>query len=236
MDRRFGLGKMPVSIAKAATLTSPPPRVGEHYRTPISDTWSGIKFELGRMVKIVQHSKGDPLVMDTAAFIISSIEPEQRRDPVAIASQCFDWVRGVFQYVPDPVGLEALRTPNRMIRMAKLPAELIGAICAPIFAARNGRSLSEVVPHEVIPIAAKAAGDCDDASTLCASLVMACGIRARFRLGGTDGIEGYHHVWAQADVMGNGSYEGGDMDPTEPEFDALGKFALMDKYETVDIP
>lgn len=222
-------------LGKSATLTSPPPKRGEHYRTRVSDTWDGIRFELGRMVEIVKHSIGDPLVVDTAKFIIAGIEdPDQRRNPIAILAAQYDWIRGCFQYVSDPVGLEVVQTPQRMLRMGRIPSQIMGAILSPIFAARNGRDLGDVSPHEIVPVAAKIMGDCDEASVLCATLPAAVGIRTRFRLGGSEGMEGYHHVWAQADPYGTGAW-GYDMDPTEKEYDELGKFAKMHKYANLGI-
>jgi hypothetical protein len=236
MDPRF---RAYARLGKAINLKSKPPGVGESFRTRIADSWDGIRFEIGRMCEMVRHGIGDPLVIDQAGWNLSTIEDDEaRRNPVEMARAQFHWVRGVFQYVPDSYRMEKLETANRQIRRSKIPKEIIMAATAPIYASRTGKDLGEMTFADIPGLPVKISGDCDEASTLAASLVSACGIRTRFMLGRIGDGEGFHHVWAQADVLGDGSdnsFEMGSMDVTEPEFDELGKFATMDAYKPVEI-
>lgn len=222
-------------LGRAVTLRSAPPKEGEHFRTRIVDSWDGIRFELGRMRETVRYAIGDPLVIDQAGWNLLAIEDESaRRDPVEMIRAQFDWVRGATQYTPDPYKMEKLQSVNRMIRAARTPQKIIMAAVSPIFAARKGLDLSKMSIDDVPPLPVRIAADCDEQATLVAALCSAVGVPTRFRLGRNGDGEGYHHVWVQADPYMNGEF-GWDMDPTEPEFDELGKFAMMDHYAHMDI-
>lgn len=227
---RFRLGK---------AVHDAPPKQGEQFRVRIADSRDGIIFEIGRMVQYAMHGRGDALVIDQAGWNLSTIEDDElRRKPLEMARAQFDWVRGVFQYVPDPARMEKLQTPNRMIRFGRIPRQIVMAATAPIYAARTGRDLAEMSFSDVPNLPVKISGDCDEAATLCAAMVSACGIETRFMLGANEGADWFHHVWAEADVLGDGSDESfamGAMDVTEPEFDEIGKFAAMARYKPVPI-
>ena len=226
-------------LGKAANAKGPPPGVGEHFRTRIADTWDGIRFEIGRMVETVRHQIGDPLVLDQMGWNLLTIEDEvERRNPFMMARAQFHWVRGATQYTPDPWRSEKLQSANRMVRMARVPKEIIMAATAPIYASLNGVELSKLSLSELPELPVRIPSDCDEQSILCATLCAACGIPTRFMLGANGNGEGFHHVFAQADVFGDGSddsFWAGSMDATEPEFDEIGKFPAMDRYKPVEI-
>lgn len=211
--------------AKEARMKTAPPNAGEHFRTVLPDSWEGIKFELGRMREYVETGTKDALVIETAEEIILGLPAEKRGDLEARLEAAYQWIRERCVYRSDPVGLEVIQTANRMIRMSRIPAEVMGAVLAPAMAVRAGQTLESFEPQLVAPFIA---ADCDECGILCASIVSSepIGIPTQFRLGGTDGSEGYHHVWVQAQIGGRWGW---DMDPTESEYDAVGKFADMDK-------
>lgn len=235
-------------LGRATTVKGRPPRVGEQFRTRIADSKEGIIFEIGRMKETVLHQRGDALVNDQAAWNINTwaelrgLSDAERRSNLEMARAQFHWLRGCFQYVPDPHRMEKIVTTNRAIRMSRIPRQIIMAATAPIYASLNGVDLSEVSPEtlrDAMPsLAAKVAGDCDEGSAVLATMCAACGMETRFMLGALAGSEWFHHVWAEADILGNGSDESfamGAMDVTEPEFDDVGKFASMDRYKAVNI-
>src|SRR3990167_2206144 len=142
-------------------------------------------------------------------------------------------------YLPDPVRMEKTQTANRMIRTSSIPPDIVRAATAPIYASMSGRDLGEMTLKDIPQLAVKVGADCDEQVVLCATLAAACGITTRFMLGSVDpNGEGFHHIWAEADVYGDGSpdsWAAGAMDPTEPEFDEMGKCAEMARSQPVEI-
>lgn len=211
--------------SREASIDSAPPGEGEHFYTVLPDNWQGIKWMLGRMRETVQRSISDTLVVQKAAEIMAAMNPEDRANPEARLAAVYAWVREKFVYRPDPVGNELVQSPHRMVKMTMIPEATMGAILAPALAVRQGVTLSA---YKVEPRPSFMAGDCDDASQASASLVSSepVGIPTQFKLGGTDGNEGMHHIWTQAQIGGVWGY---DMDPTEADFAAVGDHASMDK-------
>lgn len=211
--------------AQEASLDSAPPGEDEHFYTILPDSWQGIQWMLGRMRAGVLKSVVDPLVVQKAAEIRNAMAPEDRADPEARLAAVYAWLREKFIYRPDPVGNELIQSPHRMVKATMIPEATMGAILAPALAVRAGLTLAA---YKVEPRPAFMAGDCDDASWTSASLVSSepIGIPTQFKLGGTDGSEGMHHIWTQAQIRGVWGY---DMDPTELDFAAVGDHASMDK-------
>lgn len=217
--------------AQEARLNAAPPTEGEHFFTVLPDSWDGIKFELGRMRSYVKASVSDPLVIETAARIKAEMSAGDQGQEARLAA-IYQWVRDRFIYRPDPIGTELVQSPQRMIRMANIDARVMGAILAPVYAARAGVSLAE---YEVVPAPRSFfAADCDEAAVMCATLASSevIGIPTEFALGGTNGQEGMHHVWVRAQINGVWGY---DMDPTELEFESVGDHATMDKAARMSI-
>jgi transglutaminase-like putative cysteine protease len=153
-------------LGKNLGRTPPPPSVGDYYRQAIPDDDRGIDFEISRMIDFVRHFEGHPIFIDLSREIavVANCKP---RDQRCQANAIYTWVCDNTYFVEDPVGIEALSTPIKM--------------------------LNEIAagPHSL------AKGDCDDLSTLLATMLGAIGIPPRFRFGGNK-EEGIHHVWVQA--------------------------------------
>jgi hypothetical protein len=235
-------------LGRASHVKGRPPGIGEQFRTRIADSKEGIIFEIGRMRETVLHQRGDALVNDQAGWNINTwaelrgLSDAERRSNLEMARAQFHWLRGCFQYVPDPHRMEKVQTTNRAVRMSKVPREIIMAATASIYASLNGVDLSEVsleTMRDAMPsLVTKVSGDCDEGSSVLATMCAACGMETRFMLGALQGSEWFHHVWAEADVLGTGTDESfamGAMDVTEPEFDDVGKYASMDRYKPVFI-
>lgn len=227
-----------------ATVKGPPPGIGEHFRTRIADSWEGIRFEIGRMVETVRYQIGDALVNDQAGWNLKmwaelqGLDEHERRAPLEMTRAQFHWLRGCFIYVPDPHRMEKTQTANRATRMSRVPREVVMAATAPIYASVRGVPLGKVSLSDLPELVTPVSGDCDDAAATLATMVATCGIPTRFMLGAADGRDDFHHIWAEADVLGDGSDESfsmGAMDLTEPEFDDVGKFPAMAKYKPVEI-
>lgn len=211
--------------SREASIDSAPPAEDEHFYTILPDSWQGIEWMLGRMRTGVQKSVRDPLVIQKAAEIMSTMSPEDRANPEARLAAVYAWVREKFIYRPDPVGNELIQSPHRMVKATMIPEKTMGAILAPALAVRQGVTLAA---YKVEPRPALMAGDCDDGTYVTASVVSSepVAIPTQFKLGGTNGSEGMHHIWTQAQINGVWGY---DMDPTEADFAAVGDHASMDK-------
>lgn len=159
-----------------------PPKHGQYIRGPIPDDEKGIEEEVDQMVAYVLHFRADPLIVEVARWIV---EKCRERDKKCEAVTIYKWVCKHTRFVDDPHGVEVISTPHKMVReiMAKI---------------NNGRVKIK-----------KISGDCDELSTLLASLLTAIGIVPRFRFGGNK-QQGVHHVWVQANIDGKWL----DMDPS----------------------
>lgn len=131
-----------------SALTAPSPRNGEIRRTALPDTFDGIRFEIGRMVKYVQDARKDPLMIDTARVICANfgkfVEEMSRREGKPISAhnnktlyvEAIDlWCREYFCYVNDPPNVEVIQTAPRMVKQTKIPREVIEHIMEPFYKA-----------------------------------------------------------------------------------------------------
>lgn len=153
---------MPAAFALArhrlgVTAMAPPPRPGQVLRTGIPDTMEGIRFEMHRMVQHAREGAADPVVVDAARMVLLASEPKNR---VSELGALFNWAKGHFHYVSDPVNKEFLQTPARMVRQTQVPREMLARILAPIYSrpSRNGEIRMNAA--EINAPLPKALGDC----------------------------------------------------------------------------
>lgn len=190
-------------------------------RFKLPDAMDGIRFVLGRMVKMVQEARKDPLVIATARKIAGlstagrNVEGDART--IQQLKGLHAWCRGNFEYVADPVNVEVIQTPNRMLRELDIPEALQKAMWAPI-----GKVLGGKMPKPRIM------GDSDEAVTLVLSLAAAIGIEPlRIQLGGHDNT--VHYAWGAARVKDGWKA----LDILVEDF---GTHAPMDEIDHVEIP
>lgn len=212
-----------------------PPGPGESIRTPISDDWRGIQFEIGKMVDYVQHFSTDALINKTSHRVV---ELCKAKDKLCEMNALFLWTKKNYRYVNDPPGREVLTTPASMLSDIMTPPNVLEHILGPdlvrqiqgfgvgesLFSYTTGvvecASCFRVHGGKLHP---KASEDCDGGSTFLATMLAAVGIVPRFRFGGQkepNGSCNYHHVWVQGRGPGG---EWVDMDVTE-EVSKLGWF------------
>lgn len=198
-----------------------PLKPGEARRLVIPDSFDGIRFEVGRMVKMVEEARKDPLVITTArriaALSITSRKPKNNEERnLLILKGIHRWCKENFVYVDDPVGVELIQTPNRMLRELEIPPQLHMLMWKPIAKAVGGK-----LPRPMMT------GDSDESSILGLSLAAAVGIYPlRVCLGGNGGA--LHYAWGAAQI--NGKWR--NIDILSPKFDTHPPF---DDLEHVDI-
>lgn len=249
--RAYGLGR--AQSANSSALYAPSPKDGEVRRTALPDTFDGIRFEIGRMVKYVQDSREDPVMLEHCRTLCRDFLPmaEEWADrqgrkldgPKAMLEAAEAWCREHYVYVNDPPNIEVIQTPRRMVKWTKIPAEVLNHVLEPFYGAMRAAVPSFYAegyrPPAITP------GDCDEGSTLmlahcvCIPVCMAglsVGGRrldadlgpVRFRFGGNDGT--LHHVWAYV-RCGEKWF---DCDLTEPGY-GLGDHSRFEAYEEVEV-
>jgi hypothetical protein len=191
---------------RAKIEKSPGPGETRHFRLP--DQFDGIRFEVGRIIKMIQEAKRDPLVIETARKIAAlSTSGRKIKDD---ADRRFYTLKGIhawckehFVYVDDPAHIELIQTPNRMLRGLEIPPQLHMAMWKPI-----AKELGGKLPKP------KIAGDSDEAATLVLALLAAVGFEhLKVRCGGTEDV--VHYVWGGVETDGY-VY---DLDILHPKFD-----------------
>lgn len=195
---------------------------GETRVTKFPDSFDGIKYTLGRMVQMIQESRKDPLVISTARKIAAlsipgrKIRGDQTRE-WWILKGIYGWCKDNFVYVDDPVGIELIQTPNRMLRELQIPPQLQTLMWKPIAKGMGGK-----MPRP------KMTGDSDEAATIALALAAALGIGPlKLCLGGTDGT--FHYVWGAAKI--NGKWR--NIDILSDKFDKHPPFGDIDD---LDVP
>lgn len=186
---------------------------GETRTTTLPPGVDGIRYTIDRMVTMIQDARKDPLVIATA-----------RKIAAVSGDQELYWLRGIhawcranFTYVNDPVGIELIQTPNRMLRELLIPAQLHKAVWDDVAPAVGG-SMPEP----------KMTGDADEATVISLALAAAVGISPlRIRLGGSDGA--LYTCWGSAHVDGKWV----DVDVLHEVF---GKHQDVPHVEAVDVP
>ncbi len=223
----------------ASAIDAAPPTDGQVLRTALPDTFDGIRFEIARMAKYVQHAARDPFMREISAQICGAhVEMAGRMglgaevessDPRAVAIEALEaWCREHLVYVNDPIGIEVIQTPKRMVKQTMVPPEVILDVIAPVHEAMVetfGDAMKGYVPPEI------SAGDCDELSTGIVSLAAAAPVEIRplrFRFGGNKGT--LHHVWGKPYIGDVGV----DCDLTEPGY-GLGDFSTFQSYEEAEV-
>jgi len=236
MQRKLPLSRpvhMGETIRSASTsaLNAPSPRDGEVRHTKLPDTFDGIRFEIGRMIKYVQDSADDPVVVGNAHRICHEyadrmgIGEASEVDGKKLCTEAIEaWCREHYVYLNDPPNIEFIQTPRRMVKQTRVPPEVIRFAIEPLCDAMKATAdAAEVDAYEPPPITW---GDCDEGSDFALGHAAAVGIRPLgFDFGGHDGT--LHHVWAN---MG-----GVAADLTEPGY-RLGDFSSFEHYESVEVP
>jgi len=235
--------------ASSSALNAPSPNTGEVRHTALPDTFDGIRFEIGRMIRYVQDAANDAVVRRHTADVceqyksmVASMNGPAPSTEDAFCVEAIDaWCRDHFCYVNDPPNIEVIQTPRRMIKQTKIPKEVTRFMCEPFFEAFEQvgiRLRDEYVSPDLY------IGDCDEAA--CAMLGMCstvgsgregsrvgnAGVKLgplQYRFGGNDGT--LHHVWSYVGV--NGGFV--DADHTEPDF-KLGDHSRFEAFETVEVP
>lgn len=168
---------------------------GETRSTKLPDSFDGIRYTLGRMVKMIQESRKDPLVIGTARKIAALSLPGRkiRKDHPRewwILKGIYGWCKDNFVYVDDPVGIELIQTPNRMLRELEIPPQLQTLMWKPIAKVMGGK-----MPRP------KMTGDSDESATIALALAAAAGIGPlKLCLGGQAGT--FYYVWGAAKING----------------------------------
>ncbi len=239
--RRPGLGRTEYQPVRRKAIDAPPPGDGEVIRTKLPDTFDGIRFEIGRMAKYVSDARRDPIVIDAAkmaashwARIVEQLsqengEPVQARNNKTIALEGIDiWCRNYFCYQNDPPGIEFIQTPRRMVKMTRVPREILEHFMEPFYRALEAEDPSfDRSRIEPIPIFS---GDCDEASIIVCSMAAAIDITpVAFAFAGDGGT--LHHTWAR--VKADGQWY--DSDITDPAF-RLGDRSTFEHYEEYEVP
>jgi hypothetical protein len=168
-----------------AKQKAPGPGEENHYALPHFD---GLRFEVSRIIKMIQEAKKDTLVITTARKIAAlattgrKIRTDAERRLYTLRG-IHAWCKRNFKYVDDPAHIELIQTPNRMLRELKIPPQLHMAMWKPIAKDMGGK-----LPPPVI------VGDSDEAATLVLALAAAVGFDAlSIRFGGTDHT--IHYAW-----------------------------------------
>lgn len=191
---------------RAKSQATPKPGETRHFALP--DKFDGIRFEVGRIVKMIQEARTDPLVIETARKIaVLSTSGRKMKDELDrrfyTLKGIHAWCKHNFVYVDDPAHVELIQTPNRMLRGLQIPPQLHMAMWKPI-----AKELGGKLPKP------KIAGDSDEATTLVLALAAAVGFEhLMIRFGGTDGT--IHYAWGGVSTDGY-TY---DLDILHPKFD-----------------
>lgn len=237
--QRHNLGRasVPERLIDAA-----PPSDGETRNTTVPDTFDGIRFQIGRLVKYVQEGRKDRIVIDTSrqavaqygAFVREMAAREGRPIEVhgnkVLQAEGLDiFCRHHFFYVNDPDGIEVIQTPRRMAKMTHLPIDVLRKVMEPYY-----RAMEEADPtfyRGSYSPRSLFVGDCDEPNciflAMCASLSI--GDPLVFRFGGNGGT--IHHTWARVYIDG----EAWDSDVTEPGL-RFGEHLEFEDYDEVEVP
>ena len=223
------------------TIDADPPGDLEVKCRELPETFEGIQYQIGRLVKYVQLGCRDPLIIEAARLIAAHwtkmVEEMSRREgnPISahdnhvIQLEAIDiWCRHHFCYVNDPDGIEVIQTPRRELKATKVPREVLVHVMEPFYAAMEldnpgafHRSSYEPPPLYI--------GDCDEALALELAMCASLGISpVYFRFGGQE--DKIHHIWGMVEAGGRKW----DVDLTNPEF-GLGDYDEFPHYEYLEV-
>lgn len=213
------------------------PLPGQHevQRTALPDSFDGIRYEIGRIVKYIQDGHKDPAVISMAQKIaeLAAGTARQLKRKVNKDTRELIWLEGIhawchanFEHVSNPAGVELLKTPQRMMRELEIPEALSRSVWEPIrdqMASAAGKD-----PAKLKLPSPKITGNSAMAGCLLLTLAAAVGITPiRLRFGGTDGT--LHYAWGS--VYDQDRWH--DVDILLPKF---GRALKFDCYENMEIP
>lgn len=195
---------------------------GEVNRLQVPESLEGIRFTAARMAKMIQAGKTDPLVIATArkisAITTSSRKAREGERDLLVLKGIHAWCKTNFECVKDPVNVELIQTPNRMLRELEIPSQLHMMMWKPIAKVLGGK-----LPRP------KMTGDSDESTILGLALAAAVGIEPlRIRLGGIEGTICYG--WGAAKIVG----KWWNLDILTPGFNKYPK--EMQILEEIDVP
>ena len=165
LSRSLKLGQATQTVSNSA-LRAPSPTDGEVRHTKLPDTFDGIRFEIGRMVKYVQDAVNDPIVQASADKMCreagsrgrDSNDPETLSNVRAIEAGC----RSRYVYLNDPPNIEFIQTPRRMVKQTQVPPEVILHAISPLMEAMSDTMVPETILGYLPP--GITWGDCDEGS------------------------------------------------------------------------
>lgn len=207
----------------------------------LPDTFDGIRWEIGRLVRYVQDGRKNPVVIQAArlasAHYAKFVEEMSAREgrPVDVWQNkvvqlegLFLFCRHHFFYVNDPEQIEVVSTPENQVRQTRVAIEVLRDIMEPFYRAMEARDPSfyrgSYTPPRLY------IGDCDEAIGLLLAMAAALQIvPVRFVFGGNGGQ--LHHVWARAYADG----QFWDADLTERRFN-LGEKLGFEAEEELEVP
>ncbi len=214
---------------------APGPGPGEVRETRLPSSWDGIKYELGRMIKLIQDGRKDPLVFEVARKGAEMSTAAAQQTGVKVTDDTRDlihleglhaWCRDNFLYMRDPVGIELIQTAPRQLRRLHFPPELASGFWAPIQKLAAAKARVDMKAMHLPD--AKMVGDSDESVIISLALAAALGIQPlKMRLGG-HGKE-IQYVWGAAHVDGKWH----DFDILLPKFNTA---ASLDLIEEMGVP
>lgn len=212
------------------------PGPNETIRTPLPDSFDGIRFEIGRLIQYVQEYRKDPMVLATAQKVASLALGTARQLRKKVTSETkgriilhglWAWARAHFEHVSNPANIEVIKTPARMLREIEIPEALSTAIWEPIRDAfiKEAKEAGKNPAKLKLPIS-KTTGNSAVATTLILSLAAAVGMDVRMRFGGENGV--LYYMWGVA-------YAGDGWVDVDIIHDCFGKHPKFEHLESVDI-
>jgi hypothetical protein len=188
---------------------------GTARRIGITDDMAGIQFEVGRMIDYVRYYSRDPLVVKTVELLSHNCKAKDHR---CLAQTIFEWTKANFLFLNDPIDAEKIKSAHRQISELSTPKEVLGWILKPIIGKHIPGSVIDAPLNPVVVKSPfkktstdelawvpdpKIVGDCDEGSSLLATLLASAALMPRFRFGGIWSTENgkkicaWHHVWVQ---------------------------------------
>ena len=179
----------------------PLPAEGKQNRLLVPAGADGLKFTLERMNKMIVEGSSDSLVVDTARVVAAAALDVasqlgrciENRDLVALQG-LHAWLHSQFVYMGDPVGVELLQMPNRMLRALQTPELILRPIWEPIADAM-------AAPHQrasLKPPRPKITGASNEAVVISLAMAGALGMRdLTMMLGTQKKANPFHYVFGK---------------------------------------
>lgn len=213
---------------------APVPPPGETVNTPMPDSFDGIRFEIGRIIKYIQDGRKDPTVISTAHKIaeLASSTARQMGREVNGDTRDLIWLEGIhawchasFEHVSNPANIDLIKTPVRMLRELEIPEVIQKSMWEPI---RDGMAKAAGKdPATLVLPKPKTTGSSAAATCLLLALAAAVDITPiKMKFGGTDGT--LYYLWGRI----HASDKWHDVDIILPKF---GDHRQFEDYEEIEI-